>query len=95
MCVKDKDVADSLRRAQARRDELKKYTLSLYACKAVAKDCKVFGVPFVAVSDESALQAVSQVVPSGLNLFRVGSFRSDTGKVVSLPRPVLVKGKVL
>lgn len=87
-------VIDSLHRAEARRKRSLKCTFGLYACKSVAKDCKDFGLPFVALDNSSALKAVSDVVPSGLNVYQVGYYHSDTGRVESLSRPVLVKGEI-
>lgn len=82
----DKVLSDKLRAVAAEVEIIKRSTLGLYSLKTKESS---FGVPFCAISDQLALVAAKQLLPSA-NLYRVGLFCLYDGKTTALSRPVLV-----
>lgn len=89
MTEKEKAVVEKLQAARTRRDFCDSHTVNLYAVK-FGDDS--FGLPFSALDDDIAVNAVHKVCPTQ-DVYRVGSYCTVDGKVKScLPRLCVRKG---
>lgn len=89
----NKAMARKLYAANAKRAEHLKHCLKVYALKTGEKG-STFGVPFVGTTDALALRSVAEVCPL-LNLYHLGYFWSDTGRLDTLKTPKLIKTETI
>lgn len=82
----DRNCADALRRASARRCSRAAHTFGIYATRSADS---IFGFPFCAASDDLALRSIKEICPL-LNLYLVGRFHTDDGTLERIAKPILI-----
>lgn len=82
----DKALAAKIRLVAEKKEMIKRTTLGLYSLKV---GDSLYGIPFCALTDDMALKAQKEILPSA-NVYKVGTFCQYDGLVVRLARPAIV-----